>query len=101
MPWSPKTNQQLIRQRRGGLEPTGPNRRQYCDRKWREIRQRVLIRDVVCQSCRVKPATCVHHIQAVVEGGSDAMSNLEGLCESCHNRRSGSESEAFQQRWYQ
>lgn len=98
-PWAPKTYQQTIRERRGGLESTGPNRRQYCDGKWRETRQRVLIRDPICKQCNRNPSTRADHIVPVSRGGSDSMENLQGMCEPCHNAKIGTERGGFQERW--
>lgn len=52
--------------------------------KWMAIRRRVLRRDRgKCRKCGA-PATEVHHVKPVAEGGSDAMRNLVALCHACH-----------------
>lgn len=37
----------------------------------------------LCVVCG-KPATQVHHIEMVIEGGSNDESNLQSLCYDCH-----------------
>lgn len=101
MPWAPKTHLQLVRERQGGLTPKPRPWTDYSDQNWRAIRQRVLLRDPICKRCHTQPSTRADHIVPRSQGGSDEMSNLQGLCVVCHNRKSGSESEAFQQRWYE
>jgi len=58
-------------------------------RPWRRIRERVLKRDgYLCRTCRdkgrVTPATEVHHVIALSQGGTDDDGNLLGLCQDCH-----------------
>lgn len=50
----------------------------------------VLRRDPICLICREKPSTQVDHIIAKPEG-RDTLENLQGLCESCHSRKTISE----------
>ncbi|WP_354411979.1 HNH endonuclease signature motif containing protein [Marinobacterium sp. MBR-111] len=68
-------------------------------RPWRRKRDRVLQRDKgLCQPCRrggrVTPATEVDHIKPVAEGGTDADSNLEAICTSCHRAKTAREAQA-------
>lgn len=101
MPWAPKTHLQLVRERQGGLTPTPRPWTDYSNQNWRAIRQRVLLRDPICKACHKQTSSHADHIVPRSRGGSDEMSNLRGLCQVCHNRRSGSESEADQQKFYQ
>lgn len=96
MPWAPRTHQQLIRQRRGGLDSTPKN---YHDPAWEELRRRVLIRDPICLNCHKRPSSTVDHIVPVSRGGKDEMSNFQGMCKSCHNSKTATEGGGFQQRW--
>lgn len=52
------------------------------------IRARVLRANPLCVHCdlrgRVEPATEVDHIVALSKGGTNAYSNLQGLCQACH-----------------
>lgn len=97
MPWAPITHQQAIRkQRRGGLTPTPKN---YHDPAWEELRRRVLIRDPVCLNCHKQRSSRADHIVPVSRGGKDELSNLQGMCESCHNSKTATEGGGFQQRW--
>lgn len=65
----------------------------HYDRRWQKIRAWYLRRRPLCADCqiagRLTPATEVHHIIPVRDGGSDAEENLLGLCKSCHSRRTG------------
>lgn len=62
----------------------------HYDRHWRKLRALFLQKHPLCAECekagRLTPATEVHHIIAVKDGGSDHDDNLMGLCKSCHSR---------------
>ena len=63
---------------------------------WKVLRQQALSRDnFLCQSCRTNgvytPATDVDHIKPKSQGGTNAMSNLQSLCKSCHREKSQQE----------
>ena len=58
--------------------------------QWLKLRERVLRRDGgLCSACvrkgLVELATTVDHIVPKAKGGSDDLSNLQSLCESCHD----------------
>lgn len=99
-PWAPKTHQQRIRERRGGLTPTPRPWMNYSDPRWRAIRQRVLLRDPICKACHTQSSKCADHIVPRSQGGSDELSNLQGVCVSCHNRKSATEQIVGRQQWY-
>lgn len=100
MPWAPKTHLQAVREQQGGFAPTLRPRMSYSDPRWRAIRRRVLLRDPICKACHKQPSKCADHIIPRSQGGSDEMSNLQGLCVSCHNRKSGREGEADEPRFH-
>lgn len=50
---------------------------------WQELRERVLKRDPICVRCGQLPSTVADHIIPRSAGGSDAMSNLRGVCRQC------------------
>jgi len=51
----------------------------------KSIRTRVLLRDEgACQKCGRRDHLNIHHIQAVMDGGSDDDSNLVTVCIPCH-----------------
>ena len=63
----------------------------HYDRRWRKIREIFLMAHPLCDECRrvgrLTPATEVHHIIAVQDGGSDADENLQALCKPCHSKK--------------
>ena len=59
-----------------------PARRGY-GRHWQKLRLYVLNRFPVCP-CNF-PATLVHHIKPLAEGGTNDLDNLQSLCKPCHD----------------
>jgi HNH endonuclease len=64
--------------------------------QWRVLRAVALERDkYLCQEClkkgRYVTATTVDHIIAKAHGGSDILSNLQSLCDSCHKFKTARE----------
>lgn len=57
-------------------------------RKWQRIRWQVLSANPLCVQCekagRVKLASEVDHIVPLHKGGTDDLTNLQGLCADCH-----------------
>ena len=55
------------------------------------IRQSVLANEPRCAQClkqgKCTPATQVDHIKPLSLGGDDSFSNLQGLCDSCHDTK--------------
>lgn len=54
------------------------------DAAWRKTRARYLKRHPRCVQCG-RPATVVHHMVRVRNGGTNDDSNLRALCAPCHN----------------
>lgn len=63
---------------------------------WQKLRKLILHRDPVCVMCAREAATEVDHIVALAKGGDNALENLQGLCKSCHSRKTATEDGAFQ-----
>jgi 5-methylcytosine-specific restriction protein A len=63
--------------------------------QWREIRAAVLKRDPICTSCLVNKSTDADHYVARAKGGSDDLSNLRGMCHSCHSRKTAKQDAGF------
>lgn len=63
----------------------------YGSGAWKQLRKAVLARDPVCRTpgCG-RPSSHADHVVPRSAGGEDVLSNLRGLCQSCHNRRSAS-----------
>lgn len=63
-----------------------PYKRGY-DRTWQRLRRMYLRRYPVCEKCGA-PATEVHHVHALVDGGPRlCYDNLQALCKPCHSRK--------------
>lgn len=64
-------------------------------RRWRRIRDSVLHREPLCRACgaegRTTAAVHVDHIVSKRRGGTDERSNLQPLCQPCHNRKTAKE----------
>jgi len=60
-------------------------------RRWRKLRLLILARDPICKHCYRAPTTDVDHIIARKKGGDDSEENLQGLCGTCHSRKTALE----------
>ena len=58
------------------------------DRVWRGVRGAFLRAHRECAMCG-KPATDVHHIKPLSQGGTHDWDNLMPLCHSCHSKVTG------------
>lgn len=60
-------------------------------RTWAKVRAMQLARYPLCHDCQehaiIEPATEVHHIIPLREGGDSSDENLMSLCKQCHSRR--------------
>ena len=63
-------------------------------RGWPAKRARVLARSPTCTICKERPATEVDHKVSRAAGGTDAESNLRGICRRCHGLRTQRQSVA-------
>ena len=77
-------------------KPTRNYDASHYDYRWRKLRTLYIAKNPLCAECekagRLTPATEVHHIVAVADGGSDRDENLQALCKSCHSRKTAKES---------
>ena len=68
---------------------------------WEERRDEVISKAKNrCQECKTKdpiPGIHVHHIKFLGRGGSNKISNLLALCESCHEKKHGGRSFKYDQ----
>lgn len=62
---------------------------------WRKLRPAILERDPTCVICRRAPSTHVDHRIPRKRGGTDAPSNLRGLCASCHGAKTAARDGGF------
>ncbi len=65
----------------------------YNSRQWRKLRRMILQRDPICKKCEKKnifvSSNVVDHILSIRLGGAKlSPDNLQGLCTTCHNRKS-------------
>ncbi len=67
------------------------DRQKRFGRLWQKKRAIVLAEEPLCQVCRRAAATECDHIVPVADGGTDARSNLRGLCKACHSRKTAAE----------
>jgi 5-methylcytosine-specific restriction protein A len=70
--------------------------RKLTGRPWRRLREQILVRDkYLCQLCRaagrLREATEVDHMIPLSKEGTDKPSNLQSLCNECHERKSKAE----------
>lgn len=75
-----------------GRTPEAKKRYGY---KWQKTRAAFLKIYPLCEMCKRQGkytlATEVHHIKAMVDGGTSEFENLMPLCKSCHSRITRSE----------
>lgn len=65
----------------------------YSKKTWQRVRNQVLMEEPVCRICNRNPSKVCDHIIPRKKGGADyERSNLQGLCVSCHARKSFLES---------
>ena len=67
-------------------------------RPWRRLREQILLRDLyTCQHCRKvfdpKDLVCDHVVNSA-QGGTDDPTNLQTLCNPCHDKKTHAESMA-------
>ena len=55
--------------------------------RWRKLRLIVLAEEPVCRMCGRVEAVHVDHIVARAKGGGDERTNLQGLCQRCHSKK--------------
>jgi 5-methylcytosine-specific restriction enzyme A len=68
----------------------------YQNGTWKRIRAVKIKASPLCEECQkhglIEPATVVDHIIRIRQGGSATdMDNLQSLCSTCHNQKSGRE----------
>ena len=76
-----RENQRMQRHNRSSDKARG-----YTNR-WRRASKMLLRRDPVCKICNRNPSTETDHIIPKVEGGTEHPDNLQGLCKTCHSRK--------------
>ena len=69
----------------------------YNSKRWRSLRNYYIQSHALCEQCKregvITGAQMVDHIKSITNGGSPVdQKNLQSLCTSCHNKKSGRES---------
>lgn len=76
------------RQRDDARRKGAAHRAVYGNPAWGRLRAQVLAEEPLCRVCQREWAAVVDHITPVSAGGAAfERSNLQGLCEPCHNRK--------------
>lgn len=75
---------------------TIPNREIYSSHQWRKLSEAIRQKEPLCRQCKKEgirtAAKVVDHITPINQGGAAYdESNLQPLCSTCHQRKSGSE----------
>ena len=63
----------------------------YMTARWKRLRKMVFNRTPWCCMCKLTMATEVDHVIPRSEGGQDTFENLQGLCKSCHSKKTARE----------
>jgi 5-methylcytosine-specific restriction endonuclease McrA len=66
----------------------------YTTPEWRQLSFAVVRRDGACVECGSTFMLAAHHVVPRVEGGPDALENLEAVCVACHGRETAAERES-------
>ena len=66
----------------------------YQRKAWKDARSAQLMREPLCRACGVSgyvvAAAVVDHVVAIADGGAEYdFGNLQSLCASCHNAKTG------------
>ncbi len=86
-PWMPKKPKQ---------SRLNPNSDFYHSKQWRSLRNYYIQMNPLCEACKrrdkVTAGYVIDHIKPINMGGHKTdISNLQTLCESCHNSKRGKE----------
>ena len=72
------------------------NQNFYNSKRWKSLRSYKIKNNPTCEQCerenKLSSAQCVDHIKPLSLGGTNDLSNLQSLCNSCHAKKSARES---------
>lgn len=66
----------------------------YNTKRWRLLRRRVLFEQPICAGCDNALSVDVDHITPLPHGEPYARANVQGLCKTCHGRKTNHEQRA-------
>jgi len=67
------------------------NKEYYKSFEWEELRQEVIDRELgTCEECGMDDIHHIHH-KTYKRFGNEKLSDLQGLCETCHKEKHGLE----------
>jgi 5-methylcytosine-specific restriction protein A len=58
---------------------------------WPKLRLLVLAQQPVCGACELNPSSMVDHIRPLINGGTNDLGNLRGICFECHRAKTAQE----------
>lgn len=94
-PVGPKDSKRFRPRRRAVADRSGKlASRLRSTQQWRDLRQKKLAMNPICEWCRERPAEEVHHVRHVAEYPELVydLSNLQSLCAKCHHLVEGARS---------
>lgn len=92
---STKDFKMLRAERRGILRMNGGQKYAYPE-NWREVANRIRMRDKCCADCGSESYPDIHHIIYLSRYGTNRQENLVRLCRSCHEKVHGREFDSLE-----
>jgi len=102
MPDKPKRKQRPWQPKRVPFKSVVSHQKFYNSRSWREFSRTFRDKNPFCVKCQskgiVRQSDVADHIIRIKDGGTKFdEGNLQALCHSCHNRKSGKESHGYKE----
>ena len=96
MPWAKKRPKEFRPEFSSGSRTATDNSELYNSTKWRKFRRLYIVDNPLCEECKrngkVTEGKDIDHITPIRFGGEPFdFDNLQTLCKTCHNKKSGRE----------
>lgn len=96
MPWALKRKKEFRPGFSSGSRTATDNSELYNSTKWRKFRRLYIVDNPLCEECKrngkVTEGKDIDHITPIRFGGEPFdFNNLQTLCKTCHNKKSGRE----------